>query len=298
MKSLRFLLLLLLLFAPLCEAQWLTSIKSVPTNTGATVTWTSAVPASSRVKYGPTSTYGSESAPASTLVTTHSVVLTGLTASTLYHFAVQSNDSLGIGVTSQDLTFTTTTTAIGTLSASPTSLAFGNVAVGSVSAIRLTTLTNTGNAPLTIDTDSIVGTGYNWGGTGTCNDNTLAPAASCTMSATFTPTAVGAVSGSLTISSTASDATLVVPLTGTGTAATAYSVNLSWIASTTSGVNYTVYRSPTPTGTYTAIVSGLTALTYTDTTVVAGQNYSYEIKATLNGVASTTASNVATVTIP
>lgn len=58
--------------------------------TQATITWTTNVPADSQVEYGPTVGYGSVSPLDATAVTSHTVVLTGLTASTLYHFRVHS----------------------------------------------------------------------------------------------------------------------------------------------------------------------------------------------------------------
>jgi hypothetical protein len=59
------------------------------------------------VAYGTTSSYGSLSALNATLVTSHSVTLTGLAASTTYHYQVQSQAAQGGLATSADLTFTT-----------------------------------------------------------------------------------------------------------------------------------------------------------------------------------------------
>src|SRR5215831_7620046 len=108
--------------------------------------------------------------------------------------------------------------SIGTLSASPTGIAFGSIAVGSTSPIMKTTLTNTGKATVTFASDAISAE-FSWGGTGTCYNpvGTLAPGASCTYSAKFTPTAAGTVNGKITIASNASNPTLTVPLSGTGT---------------------------------------------------------------------------------
>src|SRR5437899_2861352 len=77
------------------------------TSTGATITWTTNVPANSQVNYGTTAAYGSQSALNATLATTHSVTLSGLTASTLYHFQAVSVDASNNRVSSADFTFTT-----------------------------------------------------------------------------------------------------------------------------------------------------------------------------------------------
>jgi len=65
------------------------------------------VPATSRVKYGLTTSYGTLSSQNSTFTTTHSVSLTALTAGTTYHYRVLSDDSTGVLVTGLDKVFTT-----------------------------------------------------------------------------------------------------------------------------------------------------------------------------------------------
>ena len=111
------------------------------------------------------------------------------------------------------LTGTGTTTASATLTASPTSVSLGSEAVGSTSAAHTVTITNTGTAAATI---SSVAAGAPFGETNTCAA-TLAAGASCTASVTFTPTSSGAASGTLTVASNATDSSLTVALSGTGT---------------------------------------------------------------------------------
>jgi hypothetical protein len=77
------------------------------TPNGATITWTTDGASDTQVGYGTTVSYGSLSVLNSSLVTSHSVVLTGLLPSTLYHFKVMSKDTSGNGVLSNDYTFTT-----------------------------------------------------------------------------------------------------------------------------------------------------------------------------------------------
>lgn len=128
---------------------------------------------------------------------------------------------------SASATVSVTTAAAGILTLSPSSINFGSVTVGVTSPILLTTLTNSGNAPLTITSNPMSAGDFSWGGEGTCNYNTLAPGSSCTMSAKFTPTATGTWTGTITISSTASNSTVTVPLSGIGTTTTAGTLGAS-----------------------------------------------------------------------
>jgi hypothetical protein len=77
------------------------------TETSATITWDTDEPATSRVDYGPTIAYELGSVIDGTLVTSHSVNLTGLSASTQYHFRVRSTDASANERFASDMTFTT-----------------------------------------------------------------------------------------------------------------------------------------------------------------------------------------------
>jgi hypothetical protein len=77
------------------------------TSSAATITWTTDRASASQVNYGPTAAYGLTSGLAASLVTSHVVALSGLSASTTYHFAVLSRDGSGNLSTSGDFTFST-----------------------------------------------------------------------------------------------------------------------------------------------------------------------------------------------
>jgi hypothetical protein len=77
------------------------------TTTGASISWTTNNPASSQVAYGITPSYGSLTPNDPTLVTAHSVALTGLAPATTYHYQVRSQDAQLTSASSGDLTFTT-----------------------------------------------------------------------------------------------------------------------------------------------------------------------------------------------
>ncbi|MEK6584533.1 MAG: fibronectin type III domain-containing protein, partial [Nitrospirota bacterium] len=75
--------------------------------TGVTITWTTNEASSSKIEYGTTQTYGSQSNVDNTLVTTHTVVLSGLTPNTIYYFRVISSDQAGNQGISAGSNFTT-----------------------------------------------------------------------------------------------------------------------------------------------------------------------------------------------
>jgi hypothetical protein len=76
---------------------------------GATITWTTDKLSDSQGDYGLTTGYGSSTTLNATLVTSHSQTLSGLSASTVYHYRVKSRDASGNLAISGDSTFTTTT---------------------------------------------------------------------------------------------------------------------------------------------------------------------------------------------
>jgi len=76
------------------------------TNSSATITWTTDESSNSVVNYGLTTSYGTNASNAS-MVTSHSVSLTGLSTNTLYHYRVNSTDASSNTATSGDFTFTT-----------------------------------------------------------------------------------------------------------------------------------------------------------------------------------------------
>jgi hypothetical protein len=84
------------------------------TSSAATISWTTNFPATSQIAYGTTATYGSTTTFDPTLVTSHSQTLTGLSASTTYHYQVLSQDFQGDMGMSPDSTFTTSAAGLQT----------------------------------------------------------------------------------------------------------------------------------------------------------------------------------------
>ena len=77
------------------------------TPTAVTVNWTTDEASDSQVEYGLTTAYGSTTTLDTSRVTAHSVLVSGLTVSTTYHYRVLSRDSAGNLTTSSDGTFAT-----------------------------------------------------------------------------------------------------------------------------------------------------------------------------------------------
>ena len=96
---------------------------------------------------------------------------------------------------------------------SSNALDFGHQLVGTSSTHQTVILRNTGNRPL--DIGSITG-GGDFSQAHTCGAS-LAAGAGCTIDVTFTPTAVGARSGTLAITNNAPDGPHTIVLSGTGT---------------------------------------------------------------------------------
>jgi hypothetical protein len=95
---------------------------------------------------------------------------------------------------------------------SPASLTFSAQALGTSSTAQTVTLTNTGNAPLSVSSVQVTG---DFAQTNKC-PATLASNATCAVSITFTPRATGNRSGTLTISDNAQGSPQTLAVAGTG----------------------------------------------------------------------------------
>lgn len=77
------------------------------TTSGATITWTTNEASTTQVDYGTTTSYGQSTTLDSSLLTSHSAGITGLSAGTLYHYRARSRDAVGNERLGTDSTFTT-----------------------------------------------------------------------------------------------------------------------------------------------------------------------------------------------
>ena len=175
--------------------------------------------------------------------------------------------------------------ALGALGSSPSSLTFGSVTVGSNQSLSQT-VTNTGGSSVTISQLSVSGTGFTL--SGITAPVTLTAGQSASFNVEFAPTSAGSASGTVTITSNASNPTLTIPLSGTGVALGALGSNPSSITfgSVTVGSNQSLSETVTNTGGSSVTISrvaiggtgfslsGITA----PVTLTAGESASFSVK--------------------
>jgi hypothetical protein len=190
----------------------------------------------------------------------------------------------------------TTSASSGTLTATPSSLGFGSQVLNTA-ATQTVKITNTGGSAVTITQGTVSGSGFSLGIT---TPLTLNAAQSVNVPVVFTPGTSGTTSGSLVLTSNGITV-LSVPLSGTGLAALAHSVDITWAASTSAPLQgYNVYRSTVTGGPYSKLSATLspTTLLFTDTTPVSGKKYFYVVTALNTSGAESAASSEVAVTIP
>jgi hypothetical protein len=181
---------------------------------------------------------------------------------------------------------------------SSTSLSFGNQPVDTTSSAQTVTLTNTGSAALSITSLTITGTNASdfTEVADTCGSS-VAAGGTCTVEVTFTPSAASSYTATLSITDNATGSPQPVALSGTGT----HDVTLSWTASSSSGVvGYNVYRGTASGGeSSTPLTSSpVTATTFTDSNVTAGQIYYYVVTAVTSSDSQSADSTETSVTVP
>ena len=172
----------------------------------------------------------------------------------------------------------TTTSAAATLllNSSVSSLNFGNVNVSSSSAQNIT-MTNAGNSSVTIAQVMVAGAGFNSTG---ASGMTLAPGQTTTLTSTFAPSASGAATGKVTVSSNATNSPASISLSGMGVTATTHTVALSWAPAVTGVTGFRTYVSMVSGGPYVEMGSvPSTTPAYTDSSVQSGQTYFYVVTA-------------------
>ena len=150
---------------------------------------------------------------------------------------------------------------------------FGDVAVGTTRTLG-ETFSNTGGSSLSMQQNSVSGTGFTSSGIGA--GVTLDPGQYATLAVSFVPSATGISNGTVSLTSSTSSSPINFPLSGNGVVAT-HSVVLNWNAS--ASVGYNVYRNSVLGGSWTKLNSSpITTTSYTDWDVLAGQFYLYAVK--------------------
>jgi hypothetical protein len=228
----------------------------------------------STLNFGSVTVGATSSASTVTLTNRQSVALAISTVGITGAFAISSNTcGTGIGAGSScsvGVTFSPTATgpATGTLSfadnatnspqkvtlsgagtppvaVSPTSLSFGVVAVGSVSAGQTVTVTNNSASAVAVNGITVAG---DFSDATTCPAS-LAPGTNCTINVTFAPSVGGARTGTLTVN--LSSGTATVALTGTGSSGSQTPALTLSPSTVTFNKGYTIGDNPTQTVTVT-----------------------------------------------
>ncbi|MGA8150082.1 MAG: choice-of-anchor D domain-containing protein [Terriglobales bacterium] len=184
----------------------------------------------------------------------------------------------------------------GQLSVSPSTMSFGNVAVGS-SASQTATL-SAGSADVTVSSAAWNGDGYSV--SGITFPVTVPSGQNLKYTVTFAPSAAGSDPGSISLISDASDSSLTQTLTGTGTQSTSsHTVALSWDASTSSVLGYNIYRGTQSGGPYSKLnTTPMAGTSYTDNAVGSGSTYYYVATSVDSTSSESTYSNQAVAQIP
>jgi ribosomal protein L11 len=157
----------------------------------------------------------------------------------------QVQENVPISITGQGI-------APAVLAPNPSSLAFGNVQVGSTSS-QPETLVNTGGSNVTISQGAASGPGFSI--SGLALPVTLSAGQSTSFTVLFSPTVSGAASGSVNITSNAPNPNLSIPLSGTGQAAGTLAANPTTLAFGSVQVNGSANLSETLTNTSTSTIT-------------------------------------------
>jgi hypothetical protein len=190
---------------------------------------------------------------------------------------------------------TTVNSGPGQLAVAPTTMSFGNLAVGSKS-VQKGTLT-AGTTDITVSSAAWNGQGYAL--SGITFPVTVPAGQSVPFSVTFDPQSPGSAPGTVVFVSDATNSPTTETLSGTGTQQQSqHSVALSWNPSSSQVVGYNVYRRPSG-GSYAKINPSVSATTsYTDSSAQSGTTYDYVTTAIDSSNVESAYSNQATATIP
>jgi Bacterial Ig-like domain (group 3)/Protein of unknown function (DUF1573) len=147
----------------------------------------------------------------------------------------------------------------GNVGFSKTAVSYANTLVGKTTAAQTVTVTNNGNLPLTITTVAVAG---DFAKTDNCTAAPIAVGATCTINATFTPTAPGNRTGTVTLTDDADDSPQTIALSGKGEHVQISGTTTQTVAKTAVATfPVTLTASTTFAGPVTLACSGAPALT-------------------------------------
>ena len=207
----------------------------------------------------------------------------------------QASVSDVVQMTGTGIAAASTAPGVAGLTVSASAVAFGSVAVGTPSTQSLT-LTSSGTAAVIVSGATLSGAGFTM--SGATFPLTLNAGQTATLSLQFDPTAAGAATGNLTISSdSSSNSTAVATLSGTGVP---MAVDLSWNAPSDSEIaGFNVYRATGSSSSYSRLNGSVSSpASFTDSTIQAGITYQYYVTTVDSTGAESGPSNTATVVTP
>jgi Abnormal spindle-like microcephaly-assoc'd, ASPM-SPD-2-Hydin len=183
------------------------------------------------------------------------------------------------------------------LTVSPAALNFGSINVGAQTTAQVQ-VANLGNSTITVSQVTLTGSGFS--ASGISSGLQITSGQSAVLNVEFSPTATGAKSGTVTITSNASTPSTTISLSGSGVAASSHAVQLSWLASSSSSVvGYNVYRANGSSASFAklnpAVIAGLA---FADNTVQAGQTYLYEVTTVGSDGVESTPCQAVSATVP
>ena len=211
----------------------------------------------------------------------------GSTSGNVSIASTATNSNISVGLSGAGL-------ASGQLAVSPASVNFSSVTVGG-SQNQTGTLT-AGSSSITVSSASWNGTGFSLGGISF--PVTIPAGQSVPFTVTFAPQTTGAVNGTVSFLSNASNSPTNETLGGTGVQATPHSVGLSWNPDASTVQGYYVYRGAQTGGPYAKISTLQPGTSYVDASVLSGQTYHYVVTALGTNSQESAYSNEAAAVIP
>ena len=211
----------------------------------------------------------------------------GSTSGNVSIASTATNSNISVGLSGAGL-------ASGQLAVSPASMNFSGVTVGG-SQNQTGTLT-AGSSSITVSSASWNGTGFSL--SGISFPVTVPAGQNVPFTVTFAPQTTGAVNGTVSFVSNASNSPVNETLGGTGVQATPHSVGLSWNPDASIVQGYYVYRGAQTGGPYTKISTLEPGTAYLDANVLSGQTYHYVVTALGTNSQESTYSNEAVAVIP
>ncbi len=185
----------------------------------------------------------------------------------------------------------------GQISVTPSAIDLGNVTIGNSGSTGVT-LSNPGGTTISISNANVSGAGFSLNGI--TFPVTIAPGGTTTANITFSPSAAGSVTGSVSFISNAANSPTTLSLSGTGVSAPIQSVSLAWDASASPNVSgHHVDRGTQSGGPFSSINLFLVlSTTFTDSSVLAGKTYFYVVTAVDENGVESIFSNEVTAVVP